>query len=175
MIYQGSAKYPVKEICIHTTATNVGWMSKNSVEEKIAEIDRWHRARGFNKIGYHYVIDRDGSYGAGRTEEQVGAGVKGHNRGVIHISLVGGAGGSADDSFEDHYTNKQEITLRQLIRDICGRTRIEKISGHNEYANKGCPCFRVKTEEWMYVEKEVPQNFLVALINAILAILGRKK
>lgn len=110
----------------------------------------------------------------------MGAGVRGHNRGVIHIALVGGRGGSADDKFEDHYTKKQEAALRSLVRDIMGRTQISHINGHNEYANKGCPCFRVYQNEWMPpVEKEkVSSNFFASIINLIVSIissLGKKK
>jgi hypothetical protein len=32
----------------------------------VAEIDKWHRGRGFYMIGYHDVIRRDGSVEQGR-------------------------------------------------------------------------------------------------------------
>jgi len=51
------------------------------------EIDRWHRdERGWRKIGYHHLIDRDDATLPGRAESEIGAGVEGHNRGVIHIA-----------------------------------------------------------------------------------------
>ena len=45
----------INQIIIHCTATKAG--RKTTVEE----IDRWHRARGFRCIGYHYVIYLDGT------------------------------------------------------------------------------------------------------------------
>ena len=45
----------INEIIIHCSAT------KEGKDFKAADIDRWHRERGFNKIGYHYVIDLDGT------------------------------------------------------------------------------------------------------------------
>ena len=44
-----------------------------------AQIDSWHRARGWNGIGYHYVILRDGTVQPGRPEDAVGAHCVGHN------------------------------------------------------------------------------------------------
>ena len=32
------------------------------------QIDEWHKERGFNGIGYHYVIRRDGTIELGRPE-----------------------------------------------------------------------------------------------------------
>jgi len=174
MIYQ-NGKYPVKEICFHTTATSKGWMHAFSVDEKMAEIRRWHQGLGWKREGYHYLIDRNGSVASGRPEDMVGAGVKGRNRGVIHISLVGGRGASADDKFEDHYTNNQELALRSLVRDIMTRTTITSIVGHNQFANKGCPGFQVVQHEWLPVEKKVPSNFWASIISAILSMFGSKK
>lgn len=162
MIYQDE-RYPVHDIILHTTATRPEWMHGYTVAEKVAEIRRWHvEDRGWNDIGYHYVIDRDGSVGRGRTPETVGAGVKGKNRGVIHIAFVGGHGGSADDSFSDHYTSAQELAARALIRDLMGRTDIWRISGHNDWAAKACPCFRVIQDEWL-PPPEKPQSALARL------------
>ena len=45
----------IKEIIIHCSATREGR------DYTVADIDRWHRERGFFCIGYHFVIYRDGS------------------------------------------------------------------------------------------------------------------
>ncbi|HMQ62785.1 MAG TPA: hypothetical protein PKE06_19045, partial [Flavilitoribacter sp.] len=37
------------------------------------EIDRWHRAKGWFTIGYHFAIRRDGSIEYGRELSEVGA------------------------------------------------------------------------------------------------------
>lgn len=57
----------------------------------VAEIRRWHIARGFNDVGYHFVIRRDGEVEMGRTLETIGAHCKGHNTNSIGTCLVGGA------------------------------------------------------------------------------------
>ena len=144
-IYQGAKRYPVEEICVHCSATRPDWMGGRSIQDKRAEIKRWHLANGWNDIGYHRLIDRDGKSLAGRAENVIGAGVVGRNNGVIHICLIGGHGSSERDLFRDHFTRDQDVTLRGLIQGISMRTRIRVISGHNQYAAKACPGFTVST------------------------------
>lgn len=147
MIYQGSARHPVTEIVVHCAATLPDWMAGRPLAEKRAEIRRWHLARGWRDLGYHWLIDRDGAIMAGRAETEIGAGVVGHNQGVIHICLIGGHGSAATDYFEGHFTGAQDITLRQQIAGIAARTRIQRVSGHNEWAAKACPGFFVP--DWL--------------------------
>ena len=133
----------INEIVVHCTATRPDWWSDRSTEEKTREVRQWHLDRGWKDIGYHWLIDRDGTVVKGRDESVVGAHVKDHNANSIGVSLFGGHGGSNDDKFQDNFTPEQDASLRQLIRDIKDRHNITKISGHNEYANKACPCFHV--------------------------------
>ncbi|ETD90895.1 N-acetylmuramoyl-L-alanine amidase [Rhodobacter capsulatus] len=146
MIYQGSARYPVDEIVIHCAATHPDWMQGHPFTAKRKEIDRWHREeRGWRKIGYHHLIDRDGTILPGRAKSEIGAGVEGHNRGVIHICLIGGAGSAATDPFERNFTAAQDRALRGLIDAIRAETAITRITGHNDHAAKACPGFIVRS------------------------------
>ena len=47
-------------IIIHCSATRAGQ------DFTAADIDRWHRQRGFRSIGYHFVVRLDGSIEPGR-------------------------------------------------------------------------------------------------------------
>jgi hypothetical protein len=144
MILQGTARYPVREIILHCSATRPDWLGASSLAAKLAEIRRWHmQDRGWRNIGYHWLIDFDGQRAAGRAETDIGAHVMDHNRGTIGICLIGGHGADADDQFGDHFTAPQARTLRALIADIRSRTQITKVTGHNAYAAKACPGFRV--------------------------------
>jgi hypothetical protein len=139
----------IDEIVVHCTATQPGWWSNRSAEEKAREVRSWHvspppNGRGWKDIGYHWLIDRDGTVVKGRDESVVGAHVSGHNSNTIGVSLFGGHGSSSDDKFEEHFTPQQDAALRKLIAEIRARHPITKVSGHNEYANKACPGFRVK-------------------------------
>lgn len=145
MTFQGSARYPVDEIVIHCAATAPDWLRGQPLTAKRKEIDRWHREeRGWRKIGYHHLIDSDGAILPGRAETEIGAGVEGHNRGVIHICLIGGAGSAATDPFERNFTAAQDRALRSLIEAIRARTAITRITGHNDHAAKACPGFVVR-------------------------------
>ncbi len=148
MIYQGKAKHPVHEICIHTAAVPTGWAAKRTVEEARDEIRQWHLYRGWRDIGYHYVIGPRGGLAHGRPVEQVGAGVRGHNRGVIHVCMPNKVAHRGIKTFREYFTDEQRNTLIALIQTLQLATDVRKISGHNEYTNaKECPGFYVQHDE----------------------------
>jgi len=135
---------PISEIIIHCTATRADWWGKSATKDKVAEVRRWHmQDRGWKDIGYHFLIDRDGTLVEGRPLDQVGAHTQGHNSGTIGVSLFGGFGSAATDKFSDHFTPEQDKALRALIAKLCDTYKITKVSGHNEYASKACPGFAV--------------------------------
>jgi N-acetylmuramoyl-L-alanine amidase len=55
----------------------------------VKEVRRWHLARGFVDVGYHYLIDKFGSVMEGRPLEVVPAAQVGHNTGSIAICVHG--------------------------------------------------------------------------------------
>lgn len=136
---------PLNEIIIHCTDTRPYWWADRTSAEKVAEVRRWHtEERVWSDIGYHFLIDRDGTVIEGRPLEKIGAHVKGHNTGSIGISLFGGHGGSAGDQFLDNFTEDQQRSLMQLIHELQDNyPTITKVSGHNQYAAKACPTFSV--------------------------------
>ena len=156
---------PINEIIVHCTATQADWMKGHPTGSKVEEVRKWHKARGWKDIGYHFLIDRDGTVMAGRPLEQTGAHVAGHNTGTIGISLFGGFGSSADDKFEDNFTPQQDFALRKLIDDLKDRFPITKVTGHNEYAAKACPGFRVG--KWLGTAK--PERTKVAQSTTVQA------
>lgn len=149
MIYQGKARHPVTGIFIHCTATPSDWRPKDTPQQRVEAIRQMHiTERGWRDIGYHWLIDRDGTVLPGRPEAQIGAHVAGHNSGTIGISLFGGITSKMHDPFMKNYTAAQADALRSLIEDIKMRTDIKSIRGHNEVDNgKACPGFWVP--EWL--------------------------
>jgi len=152
MIYQGKAKYSVTGLIIHCTATPSDWRPGASSEDRVAAIRQMHiTERGWSDIGYHWLIDRDGTVLPGRRETVIGAHVAGHNAGTIGISLFGGLTSKPRDPFLKNYTNRQEVALIDLIDDICSRAAITSIRGHNQLDNgKACPGFWVP--DWLAAE-----------------------
>lgn len=128
----------ITEIIIHCSAT------KKGMDYTVSDIDRWHRAQGYRKIGYHFVIYRDGSIHVGRSKSEVGAHCIGHNSISIGICYVGGL--SADGKPKDTRTPQQKDSLLALIEQLKEEFPGVSIHGHNEFANKACPCFRVPEE-----------------------------
>lgn len=136
---------PLTDIIIHCSATHPRWLAGRPLADKVAEIKRWHvHERGWSTIGYHWIIDRDGSIAPGRAETITGAHTQGRNQGSIGICLLGGQGANAHDAFGDHFTQAQDAALRELIEQIKARhPHIKRISGHNDHAARGCPGFQV--------------------------------
>lgn len=127
------------EIIVHCSATKAG----RNVGAK--EIDRWHKARGFKCIGYHFVVKLDGTIEAGRSISEIGAHCKGKNSHSIGIVYVGGIDENGKPA--DTRTNVQKVALRALLQTLCILyPSIIKIAGHRNYAAKACPCFDASFE-----------------------------
>lgn len=132
-------KRKITEIIVHCTATPEG----RSVS--LADIDRWHRARGFNGVGYHYVVFADGHVEAGRPEDRSGAHCLGHNAQSIGVCYVGGLAKDCRTP-RDTRTPKQRAALLELIARLCRRFPGATVHGHREFAAKACPCFDAAAE-----------------------------
>lgn len=128
----------INKIIIHCTATPEGR------HITVADIRKWHLARGFKDIGYHYVIYLDGSVHVGRAISRVGAHVKGQNTGSIGVVYVGGIDRSGRP--KDTLNKKQEQALVNLIEELRNTFGALSIHGHNEFDNKACPSFNVQTK-----------------------------
>lgn len=135
----------ITEAIVHCTATRPEWWASKTTSQKVKEIRRWHvEDRGWSDIGYHFLIDRDGTIAEGRSMDRDGAHVQGHNKGTIGISLFGGHGSSENDPFEANFTPEQDRALRGLLVKLQNIHGFTKVSGHNEYAAKACPGFNVR-------------------------------
>lgn len=126
----------ITEIILHCSATPEGR------DVTAAQIDLWHRQRGFSKIGYHYVVRLDGSIEPGRGEKEVGAHCSGHNSHSIGVCYIGGC--DAEMKPKDTRTSAQRAVLREIVYDLRRRYPSAKIHGHYEFAAKACPSFRVE-------------------------------
>ena len=124
----------INEIIVHCAATREGR------DFTVEDITRWHKARGFATIGYHYVIYRDGSIHEGRPLEQIGAHCVGHNKHSIGICYIGGCA-SDGKTPKDTRTPEQKEALLALLRRLKARFPNATIHGHREFAAKACPSF----------------------------------
>lgn len=128
----------IDRIIVHCTATPAGR------EVTVADIDRWHRQRGFDCIGYHYVVYLDGSVHTGRPVEMQGAHCKGYNATSIGVCYVGGLDNAGKPC--DTRTDEQRASLRELLVILCTEYKGAKVYSHRDFAAKDCPCFDATTE-----------------------------
>ena len=133
-------------IIIHCAAT------KKSMDIGYKEIREWHvDQNGWDDVGYHYIIRRNGKLEKGRPEEYSGAHAPSHNSRSIGICLVGGM---ADDGGpENNFTLEQFLTLKDLVNMIMDKySDITEILGHCDVQDNkpNCPGFNVK--EWLNKE-----------------------
>ena len=113
----------------------------------VKEIDVWHKNRKFDKIGYHYVIRRDGTVEKGRKLNEVGAHAYGFNAHSIGICYAGGL--SEDAEPEDNRTPEQKQSMIDLIKSLLKVfPSINTICGHRDLkgVTKACPCFDATAE-----------------------------
>ena len=128
----------ITEIIIHCSAT------KEGIAFNANDIDRWHKQKGYNCIGYHYVITLDGVVQSGRSIEEVGAHCLNHNKNSIGICYIGGL--DENGKPKDTRTIQQKAAMYNLLVTLKNIYKDATIHGHNEYASKQCPCFDVATE-----------------------------
>lgn len=128
----------IDEIIIHCTATIEG------KDFRAKDINKWHKQRGWKGIGYHYVVDLDGTIEKGRPESEIGAHTVGHNRYSIGVVYVGGL--DKNGKPKDTRTEEQKEALLEILRQLLSKYPKATIHGHNEFAKKACPCFDVRKE-----------------------------
>lgn len=143
----------VDRFVVHCSAT------KPSQPAGAAEIDRWHRARDWLKIGYHFVIRRDGTREKGRelTEQGAHAGPQ-HNWNTVGICLEGGLNETTGKA-ENNFTQAQFAELEALIKELDLKFGEKDVCGHRDLSPdkdgdgviephewlKQCPCFDVRS------------------------------
>ena len=128
----------ITEIIVHCSATREG------MDFHAADIDMWHKQKGWKCIGYHYVIDLDGTVETGRPMTQTGAHCRGHNQHSIGICYIGGLDNHGLPC--DTRTEAQKTALLHLIRTLKEQFPQAQVYGHSDFAAKACPCFDAKTE-----------------------------
>jgi N-acetyl-anhydromuramyl-L-alanine amidase AmpD len=149
----------IDAIVIHCTATRAGQ------DVRAADIDKWHKERGFAMIGYNFVVDLDGTIETGRPLNRDGAhcntpGLSGlaYNKHSIGIVYVGGLDENGNPA--DTRTPQQKQALAELVYRLINEYPIVEVIGHrdaspdkngngkieqNEWI-KQCPCFSVRDE-----------------------------
>lgn len=148
-----SRQRPISLIVIHCAASTNGKPLGNGTHTAADTIDRWHIQRGFQRqpaaraafnpnlsaIGYHFVLDTDGTKGTGRTIAEVGAHVQGFNSQSISICLVG----------TSRFTRAQWDALHSLVKTLKAQYPAARVVGHRDLSPDADGDGTVEPHEWL--------------------------
>ena len=128
------AKRNVNNIVIHCTAT-----PQNASVQGI--LNYWKNNLGWKSVGYHRLIEADGTIHKLANFDQVTNGVKDQNSVSIHISYIGGIDNAG--RAKDTRTFEQKIAILKCIAEALRYTPNANILGHKDFPNvkKACPSF----------------------------------
>ena len=158
-----SATREITEVVIHWSAT--------FLDQDIGanEIHKWHTQVGYDGIGYHYVIRKDGTIERGRPIQKTGAHAKvnGHNIRSIGLCLVGGYAAPSELALQnpptqtgvESFTVPQQASLFLFLRTFYRIWPGGQVFGHSQTdPNKIDPGFSVGT----YIKKEFNKENLTS-------------
>jgi N-acetylmuramoyl-L-alanine amidase len=132
----------IKYLVIHTTASPQTW-----TWQKL----QWYflKMLGWKREGYHITIEPDGTVKRFIDNDKISNGVlpfKGDdinisNNNSVNVSYIGGIDSKGNGV--NNITPEQTKALVSIIRWYVKEYPDIKILGHNQVANKFCPCFSV--------------------------------
>lgn len=126
----------IDRIIVHCSGTEI--------DHDLEDIRRWHLVRGFDDIGYHFVIDKKGNLHFGRDVQEVGAHVRGHNTGSIGICMLGDV-----EMTEDQL--QETAKLCRLLMAVF-EIDVEDVRGHYEFTDlKTCPNIDMQVFREQYI------------------------
>ena len=141
----------IKYIVVHCTAG-----PQNQTTASIKSF--WKNSLGWENVGYHIIVNADGTYERLSPDDKPTNGVAGYNSNSIHISYKGGV--DSKGRALDNRTDAQKKTLINLLKQFKKKYPTAKIMGHRDFSpdnNKNgkiepfeyikiCPSFDAITE-----------------------------
>jgi N-acetylmuramoyl-L-alanine amidase len=124
----------IEWIVVHSAGA-YDYKARRVVYQSTQAIREYHeKHNGWRDIGYHWVIEEDGSLHMGRPEDQVGAHVGGFNEHSIGICVTG----------HGDFAAFKPIQIAELVR-LCARKCQDyhlsgiRVIGHREAPDHGAP------------------------------------
>src|SRR3546814_11295266 len=111
-------------ITVHCSATPEG------KRFDATDLDSWHLKQGWAGIGYHFVVQLDGSIEAGRPEGAVGSHVAGYNGSAIGVVYIGGVDRVGPP--KDTRTPERKDATKQPLRNPTPKYQAANIPSHTD-------------------------------------------
>jgi N-acetylmuramoyl-L-alanine amidase len=126
-----------KYLVAHCSAT------RPSLDVGVKEIRQWHKNQGWEDIGYHFVIRRDGRVEKGRPVDMIGAHVAAYNATSVGVCMVGGVSQKDYTKAENNFTAAQFASLKTVLKMLSEKYPGAKVLGHRDFPKvaKACPSF----------------------------------
>ena len=134
-----------KYIVVHCSAT------RSNQDIGADEIRQWHLNNGWDDIGYHAVIRRDGRIEFGRHFDEPGAHVKSHNFQSVGVCMVGGV--DHEGKAENNFTAQQFVSLKGILVVLRRAYTGAVVVGHRDLSPDLDGDGVIEEHEWM---KECP-------------------
>lgn len=124
----------IKYIVVHCTAT-----AQSTTIDSIKNY--WRNDLGWSNVGYHYMIQADGTIVQIADESLITNGVRGYNKNSIHVCWIGG-------QIKDNRTKQQRESLIRKLSELKAKYPQATIQGHRDFpgVTKACPQFDAKNE-----------------------------
>ena len=137
-------------IVIHCSATPA------TMDIGVDKIREWHvDDNGWDDVGYHYIITRNGTIEPARPEEMQGSHNPKTNYRSVAVCMIGGSNSNGD--WENNFVDPQWVTLKALLLNLIEKYEIKKIIGHYQVDDrKQCPSFKVPE----YLEQNGFQDYI---------------
>jgi len=117
----------VTDVFIHHTTG----AQQPEIQPWLRAIQRFHQeTRGWNDIGYSYIVDRNGTVWEGRGQN-VGAHTKGYNSRAIGVAYLGDGDGELSEAAQRSF-----VALRDWL---AGRYPIRTVRCHGDVGKTACP------------------------------------
>jgi len=116
-------------------------------------IDGYHRSKGWNGIGYHFVVMPDGLIYVGRRLDTRGAHTVGHNYKAIGVCALG-------NFDEEELEGEQLSSVKYLLAFLLHRFSIptDNLYFHRDFANKTCPGLKLDLNHVRNVISEISEE-----------------
>lgn len=159
-----SIKVAIKRVVVHHSA-----MTRIINQAKM--IDKYHRSKGWNGMGYNFLIEKNGDIKQSRLIYEELAQAKGYNFDSVAICFAG----SFD--LETENLSRQQVesfrVLNKWIKEIVGKKKLVKHSELDPERKPLCPSIDFKELEKEEIENftEEKTNYIIAKLSDIIKII----